>query len=1049
MSNNPTDHGWYIKMPEGPIHGPIDKSLLEILSGNGRIGPQCQLSQDKKNWQPASDLPELKMIWIVELEDGSTFGPFNLLGAPHLLKNTPIDPAGNLTNRSTGVSIPSRSLLKPLLHDKTPTTSPTPKTTDAQNQPSIETNSQVLEDLKRQLVEQRNQYSSIGEASREKIDVICSRIDHVQASKFKLELEKRKIEKEKSKEQKALPLTQKEKLFTQLDKKVSSLTSETMKKNIEYQDLQTNYERLINEFNRLEKELEREQSIHADLREKSSVAENDLQGQINALQTENQTITEKLRNTQQSFEEINTQHVNLVKSIKKEDFNQDELSRKVQKSAEQAVSQLNAIKQEFEQEKKQHSETRNAASTTERTTQNELKQARLVADASARKVQSLEARLCGRIEPSEHAQSTEEIKRLRTEIERLEKTARQAQEKHSETKVSLEKDKNDLQQKLAMLQKDVSNTGTLQQKSEEYKKSLDAERVRANTLKKELEALQALQEKLFSSQKEREQKIKADFKKQVESEHSQLVARIDDLQKQLTDNQEKIKHATDKLKQTEQQSSAKEQLLTSNIADMKKKADAVETALRNLEDAKKTQEQEFNNKITQLQKEHDVGLKAQESTLVDTQKKLSDSRTLLESTVNQHKAEIEKLAQANDSFKNRIQELDRLMAAKDKELANNKARQDETIRKHENLDAKLKQIQSEIEENKALHQKEIAEKDSSAQVLEVKLTRQAKAQHTRLTNKIARLEKDLDESSGMLGQASEELTKQRKQFLTMQTQLADKEKDLAQHLADLQEKTKRVKEEAEKAGKAKETEYSKQIEQLASRATLAENDSQAIRKQMSELQKQSESAVVELNRAKTQLAKLRKQSDETTSGRKTGAPVESREEQEEEWFLRLEDKTVYGPIKLSELCKWAEQCRIAPDHEISLDKKQWVHPETVKELEMKWTVELINNSMYGPVNIFAALALSTDGAVKPTGKLINSATKEEFSIEKLNSIIISELLQKNEQLKSALKESNMLIAQMKEEMLAAQQVPAAPALPPKTVLRGVSSLIENRGNVKE
>ena len=157
MSNNPTDHGWYIKMPEGPIHGPIDKSLLEILSGNGRIGPQCQLSQDKENWQPASDLPELKMIWIVELEDGSTFGPFNLLGAPHLLKNTPIDPAGNLTNRSTGASIPSRSLLKPLLHDKTPTTSLTPKTTDAQGQPDPETNSQVLEDLKRQLVEQRNQ----------------------------------------------------------------------------------------------------------------------------------------------------------------------------------------------------------------------------------------------------------------------------------------------------------------------------------------------------------------------------------------------------------------------------------------------------------------------------------------------------------------------------------------------------------------------------------------------------------------------------------------------------------------------------------------------------------------------------------------------------------------------------------------------------------------------------------------------------------------------------------------------------------------------------
>ena len=140
-----------------------------------------------------------------------------------------------------------------------------------------------------------------------------------------------------------MPLTQKEKLFTQLDKKVSSLTSETMKKNIEYQDLQTNYERLINEFNRLEKELEREQSIHADLRENSSVADNDLQGQINALQKENQTVTEKLRNTQQSFEEINTQHVNLVKSIKKEDFNQAELSRKVQKSAEQAVRQLNSI----------------------------------------------------------------------------------------------------------------------------------------------------------------------------------------------------------------------------------------------------------------------------------------------------------------------------------------------------------------------------------------------------------------------------------------------------------------------------------------------------------------------------------------------------------------------------------------------------------------------------------------------------------------------------------------------------------------------------------
>ena len=68
---------WYVRTEDGKVYGPADVTSLSLWAQDGRIEPAAFVSQDRKSWVPAQLMPELEMKWLVEVEPGKVFGPFN------------------------------------------------------------------------------------------------------------------------------------------------------------------------------------------------------------------------------------------------------------------------------------------------------------------------------------------------------------------------------------------------------------------------------------------------------------------------------------------------------------------------------------------------------------------------------------------------------------------------------------------------------------------------------------------------------------------------------------------------------------------------------------------------------------------------------------------------------------------------------------------------------------------------------------------------------------------------------------------------------------
>jgi hypothetical protein len=80
-----TAEGWFFRQGEA-VSGPVALPDLRRLAEQARMEPDTDVSSDGKAWRPAKSVPELKMVWIAYREDGTTYGPFNMLAAPHLVR---------------------------------------------------------------------------------------------------------------------------------------------------------------------------------------------------------------------------------------------------------------------------------------------------------------------------------------------------------------------------------------------------------------------------------------------------------------------------------------------------------------------------------------------------------------------------------------------------------------------------------------------------------------------------------------------------------------------------------------------------------------------------------------------------------------------------------------------------------------------------------------------------------------------------------------------------------------------------------------------------
>lgn len=69
---------WYLQKSDGSVYGPHEEAVLQQWAADGRIGPEDLVSEDQQDWRPAADLPSLRMDWLVRLDSGALYGPFNL-----------------------------------------------------------------------------------------------------------------------------------------------------------------------------------------------------------------------------------------------------------------------------------------------------------------------------------------------------------------------------------------------------------------------------------------------------------------------------------------------------------------------------------------------------------------------------------------------------------------------------------------------------------------------------------------------------------------------------------------------------------------------------------------------------------------------------------------------------------------------------------------------------------------------------------------------------------------------------------------------------------
>jgi hypothetical protein len=75
----PSAWQYYFRTPDATVYGPVDMATLCLWAADARVIPGCELSADRNTWFPVEALPELRLNWSVHFDDGTTYGPLNLL----------------------------------------------------------------------------------------------------------------------------------------------------------------------------------------------------------------------------------------------------------------------------------------------------------------------------------------------------------------------------------------------------------------------------------------------------------------------------------------------------------------------------------------------------------------------------------------------------------------------------------------------------------------------------------------------------------------------------------------------------------------------------------------------------------------------------------------------------------------------------------------------------------------------------------------------------------------------------------------------------------
>jgi chromosome segregation ATPase len=134
-----------------------------------------------------------------------------------------------------------------------------------------------------------------------------------------------------------------------------------------------------------------------------------------------------------------------------------------------------------------------------------------------------------------------------------------------------------------------------------------------------------------------------------------------------------------------------------------------------------------------------------------------------------------------------------------------------------------------------------------------------------------------------------------------------------------------------------------------------------------------------------------------------------------EWFVRMSNGTVFGPINTQGISHWAEDGRIMPDDEVSTDQTNWIRACDLDELGMDTMLELPDGSFKGPYNPKAIDILANEGTIPMRAVRFHKQELEERKASRQISLFGDEAWEKGED--EADKEQNIALSEQLKQQL--------------------------------
>ena len=98
------------------------------------------------------------------------------------------------------------------------------------------------------------------------------------------------------------------------------------------------------------------------------------------------------------------------------------------------------------------------------------------------------------------------------------------------------------------------------------------------------------------------------------------------------------------------------------------------------------------------------------------------------------------------------------------------------------------------------------------------------------------------------------------------------------------------------------------------------------------------------------------------------------------WRLRKSDQTLYGPVDLAELCRWAAEGRVLPDDAVSENDGEWKPATELPDLELDWLLPRAESQFLGPFHLLAYGELLQQRMLRGDEIIQHRATGERVSV---------------------------------------------------------------------